>query len=69
MLAIAQIIQAVEWVSMAIRAGREAHAALQELKERIQARGEAFDYTDVDFFKAKAKQAMAESQAAIDAMP
>ena len=63
------IIQAIQWVSVGIRAGLEVHAALKELSDRIKARGDAFDWTDVDHFKQQAIAASAESQAAIDAMP
>ena len=65
----AAIIKAIQWISLGVRAGMEVHAALKELRERIEARGDAFDWTDVDFFKQKAIAASAESQAAINAMP
>jgi hypothetical protein len=67
--AIPMIVEALNWVSVGVRAGLSATAAIQELKSRIDARGDAFDASDVQYFKDKAKTAAADAQRAIDAMP
>ena len=51
--AIAAAAEALSLINAGARAGLDMTAAWSEFRQRVSARGDAFDWTDVDHFKAK----------------